>query len=83
MNAGTNVRTRCALCGAEIIWVRTKSGEIIPVDKNSVSIYLVEDTNPTGVVNQAMDVLCIPTLKGNIPHYLTCRMKDKTVRDLI
>lgn len=77
---------RCAYCGRQVIWIRTKAGKNMPVDPQLVS-YLRPGPGMAGaekVVTPEGEVVCADRADsqkaegvGYIPHFATCQEARK------
>ncbi len=64
------VRTdRCRSCGAEIVWMKTKSGKNIPVDAETVDLEL----NELPIFEPKRS---LPWTVGHRAHFASCAQAD-------
>ena len=76
---------KCKSCGAEIIYLKTKSGKLMPCNAELVPYWMDRDgqdkiVTPYGeVVSCTMEQLTFaePTGTGYMPHWATCPDADK------
>ena len=81
---------KCKSCGADIIWLKTKSGKSMPCNTEPVRYWLDIDgpdkivTQDGKVVTCALNQLSIvpPTGLGYIPHWASCPKADEHRRKL-
>lgn len=65
---------KCKGCGAEILWIKMKSGKAMPVDPEPCRFSKWEENPDTFITKDGETVKGIPGVicTGYIPHWATC-----------
>ena len=71
--------SRCKSCGAEILWIKMKSGKAMPVNPERYRFCKVGETTETFVNELGETVKGVPPviMTGYISHFATCPNADK------
>ena len=71
--------SRCRSCGAEIKWIKMRSGKSMPVDPELYTFAKFSETPDTFITSSGETVKGIPAIimKGYIPHWATCPKADE------
>lgn len=72
--------SRCRGCGAEIEWLRMKSGKVMPVDPEPV--FVAEGGNQVFITDEGETITGSATEEntgevGFIPHWATCPVEGQ------
>lgn len=72
--------TKCKSCGADLVFIRTKSGKYMPCDARPRWFAEVKGgsltyVTPEGAVKHGE--FCSPGERGYIPHWVTCPAASK------
>ena len=71
--------SKCKSCGAEILWIKMKSGKAMPVDPEPYRFCKVGEDPDTFVTKEGETVKGIPgvIMTGYISHFATCPNADR------
>lgn len=71
--------SKCKSCGADIIWIKTPAGKVMPCDPTRVRY--IEKSETASIVKSNGEVskceLILATGLGYIPHWATCPDADR------